>query len=420
MRKIPSLILLDIGKIFRLYRAYSPSNDGSMLKAIDTQYKLMEDGRIFYQENPTNPLPGNPVAQVMKGERILLPSVVLLETEALKDQDTAAVMLHIQGWLARHIGTVLEPLATVLDDPEMKDPARAIAQQVSDGLGIVPREQIEALIATLDADDRKALRQKKIQLGPVLVFIPALNKPAAVRLRALLWGLAHDKPLPMTAPKDGIVSFVVEVPSDEDKAFYQAVGYPVFGTRAIRIDMLGRVITAVYDSAKDGKFRARHDMAEWLGSSIEGLYEVLEAMGHRKIEEEAPAEMPVEAVEPVEPVQISEPVEPIAEEGAQAAAVPTPVQNVKPVLALFRLKKGKAFEKPAFKKTPFKKPDALKHKPAFTPKPKADEENFAKRPAHKDKRKPVVEREARVMQTGPKARPEDSPFAILGQLKDRV
>ena len=47
--------------------------------------------------------------------------------------------------------------------------------------------------------------------------------------------------------------------------------------------MLDRVICAVYDAAKEGKFQAPHQMAEWLGSNITDLYAVLEAMGHTKI-----------------------------------------------------------------------------------------------------------------------------------------
>ena len=79
------------------------------------------------------------------------------------------------------------------DDANLTGAAKGIAFQVHEGMGIVPREQLEGLIADLDTDMRRDLRGKKVRLGPILVFIPALNKPAAVRLRALLWGLAHDK-----------------------------------------------------------------------------------------------------------------------------------------------------------------------------------------------------------------------------------
>ncbi|HNS45597.1 MAG TPA: hypothetical protein PKH37_10255, partial [Alphaproteobacteria bacterium] len=81
--------------------------------------------------------------------------------------------------------------------------------------------------------------------------------------------------------------------------FYRAIGYPLYGPRAVRIDMLDRVINAVYDGAKDGKFQAQHSMAEWMGCPIADLYGVLEAMGHKRIETPV-AEVPVEVAPVVE------------------------------------------------------------------------------------------------------------------------
>lgn len=103
--------------------------------------------------------------------------------------------------------------------------------------------------------------------------------------------------------------------------------------RAASVDMLDRVVCAVYDGAKDGQFKARHKMAEWLGSNILDLYAVLEAMGHKiihdpaaekvKAEETPAAEAPAEAVE------------------TPAEAAPA-AEKAKPELATFRLKRGRA------------------------------------------------------------------------------
>lgn len=352
-----------------------------MLNVEDKQFSLQGDGHILFQADPTNPLPGAAFAFLQKGDSILKPKVNFLEDHVFSGQDPAALRLHVEAWLGRHIAATLEPLVALENDETLQGSAKGIAFQVYEALGIVPREQLEDLIAGLDQETRRHLRAKHIRLGPILVFIPALNKPAAVRLRALLWGLYNDKTLPMECPKDGIVSFAVD-PHTVDRNFYQSVGYPVFGGRAIRIDMLDRVISAVYDTAKDGQFQAQHQMAEWLGSTIEGLYEVLEAMGHRKIHDpaavQAAAETPAEA-----------PTEPPSE---------TKDPAVKPELATFRLKKGKAFAQGAPKK------------PA-----KSD-----KKPKHKSKKSPEKkprDDQPKIISAGPKPKLEDSPFAVLEQLK---
>lgn len=349
-----------------------------MLNAQTTQFKLNDDGRLYYQAMASNPLPGDPVAMLLKGRNILQPELDLLE------EQPSGVKEHLQQWLRAHIATVLEPLVALENDEDIQGAARGIAFQVYEAMGIVPREQVESLIDTLDQDGRRALRNKKIRLGPILVFQPDLNKPAAVRLRALLWSLWNGKALPAVAPHDGVVSFKID-PAVADSRFYQAVGYPVYGPRAIRIDMLDRVINAIYEGAESGKFKAQHQMAEWLGCPIADLYEILHAMGHQKIFD--PADQ-----KPVEPVAQAE------EFKSEESKVEVPQAQVKPELATFRLKKGKAFEKPQVR----------------APRPEKEKDRKTK-PRHEKNKK--EERPERIMSAGPKPKLEDSPFAVLGQLK---
>lgn len=357
----------------------------SILDMKDTQFRLAEDGSISFQAVESNPLPGEVVAQLVKGESVLKPAIKVTNAKGV---DEASLVQRLEAWRDAHIASVLELLVALkepLKQPEAKEGEEApaplpeitsvvqeILDAVYDSMGILPREQLESLIGKIDADDRRVLRAKRVRLGPILVFIPALNKPAGVRLRGLLWSLYNDQPLPANVPNDGIVSQVVD--ADANKDFYQAIGYPVFGTRATRIDMLDRVICAVYDSAEKGKFRAQHQMAEWLGCPIDDLYAILSAMGHKKIEE---------------PVQDDVP----QEEGATENAA----SQEKPELAEFYLKRGKAFEQGA--KKPFKKSDSKKK----SEKPKG-------------KRNKTSNRAPKVMSAEAK-KVEDSPFAVLQQLK---
>ena len=362
-----------------------------MLNAKATQFTLSDDGHILWQVSANNPLPGVAVAKLKKGHSALAPVFELLDVEAVKAHDAALVRDFLQAWLNAHIAEVLEPLVALADDAGKEGPVAAISQKVHGALGVLPRVDVEGFIQKLDADTRRDLRAKKIKLGPILLFIPALNKPAAVRLKALLWTLHEGKPLPARVPPDGVVSYKVE-DKNADPAFYRAVGYPLYGSRAIRIDMLDRVICSIYDQATGGKFQAKHEMAEWLGSSIADLYAVLEAMGHKKIhdpaDEKAQEEGAMKAVEDA----------PKGEEKKDEEK-PTPNSDVKPELATFLLKKGRASEKETVvSKTPYKKPE----KKAFK---------------KHDKKKPTPK--PRVMEALSEANPEDNPFAILQQLKGK-
>jgi ATP-dependent RNA helicase SUPV3L1/SUV3 len=232
-----------------------------MMKADDTQFQLAEDGTVLYQASVNNPVPGKPVATIKTGSTILSPVVDLLDSDLITDQDKAAVQERLDTWLKKHIDETLLNLAPLENPDDVSGAARGIAFQLFEAFGVLPRESVEDLIASLEQEDRAALRSLYVRMGPVFIYLPSLMKPAAIRLKAALWSLWHEKPLPAEVPADGITSFSVADKS-VDKDYLQVLGYPVYGNRAIRLDMLDRLVIAIYDSAKEGTFRAEHKMAE--------------------------------------------------------------------------------------------------------------------------------------------------------------
>lgn len=390
---------------------------------------LAEDGTIAWQKDLTNPMPGEPVAIVKKGTALLSPDCTLIDASpALEGQDKDVVLKFVQDWLGRYIKTALEPLFNLQADDIADGAAKEIAQKLNEAMGILPRAELQNLIGQMDDDARATLRSKKIRFGPLLVFLPELNKPAAVRLRALLLTLWNDKTLPAEVPADGIVSFSV-ADKEVDHDYYRAIGYPIYGPRSIRVDMLDRVICEVYDSAKDGKFMAQHKMAEWLGSNIQDLYAVLEAMGHTKesepvaVEKKSAEEAPVKGVTEDavkdttedDPADEAKPVEvtadaPASEDKEIVSIVIEPKKEpVKPELATFRLKRGKAIDSKSSGSGNANRNSSKKW--SSSDKPKFKSKN------HKGKKAPRKEPRERVYIAEAKSNPEDSPFAILQQLQ---
>lgn len=360
------------------------------------QLRLAENGDITWQKDVTNPLPGEKVATITKGESVIAPKAVLEDNALTQAEVNEGLADYVQNWLNSHVREGLEPLFRLQGDDLTAEPVKNIAQKLFDGLGILPREELQADIDQMDDDMRQMLRPKKLRFGPLLVYLPELKKPAAVRMQALLLTLWNDKPLPAEVPADGIVSFSIK-DKDIDADYYRAIGYPVYGPRAMRVDMLDRVVCAVYDSAKDGKFMAQHQMAEWLGSNIEDLYLILEAMGHKKISEPAPKEE--DGDKAAEASDVKEATEDKAADKTQ--------EQVKPDLAIFALKRGKASQKSVERASSGKKKDlsGFSSKPKKKFKPKGKRSNERKEPRE------------RVYTAEAKANPEDNPFAILEQLK---
>lgn len=410
----------------------------TLLTSEPKQFALRDDGLICWQSDASNPLPGEPVARVLRGESYLTPVVVCIAPEHGDD-----VREKISVWLHLHITKVLEPLIKLTDGvADLPEPVAAIAQKLHDALGILPREHLAGHIDALDAEMRKILRTRHVKLGPILAFVPDLNRPVAVRLRALLWSLYHGKSLPAPVPKDGAVSVVVDA-ATADPAFYQSIGYPLYANRGVRIDMLDRVISAVYDSVKDNQFEAQHKMAEWLGCSIPDLYAVLEAMGHRKLHDPAddkPVESDLIAVIPsqadeapvsgADPVTVDAPVTLLAPDGVTEPTVQVKAaQQIKQPLATFKVwwpRKAKPMGTPSER---VQKKERSKKSPGPIERLTDDEIKARQKIFQKDsrqdshrfdrKKKPSkTEKNLRVVSAAaPKGKPEDSPFAILGTLK---
>lgn len=376
-----------------------------MLESKNTQFSLSPEGQILWQEKVNNPVPGVPVAVLKKGSHPLKPEIEVMDNEITQKHDATELLNHLKLWLKGYLAETIEAL-TLLEVPmgvaPKEDAVSKIAARVYERLGIIPREEIEDLIAELTTETRTELRAKRIRLGPVLVFMPDLNKPAAVRVRALLLSIYNGYGLPASVPADGIVSVKIDDP-DANPDYYRAIGYPLYGGRAVRIDMLDRVISCVYDHAEKGKFQARHEMAEWLGCSIEDLYKVLESMGHVKVYDPAEQNTPEDSATAEGEAEKADATSDTAEADAEQAKAK--VENEKPELATFRLKKGKASQsaKGERGKKPFKSKKA-----------KGGDASKGKKHKHKgDKKK----NQPRVITAEAKTSDEDSPFAVLQQLK---
>lgn len=380
-----------------------------ILNSLDKQLVLAENGQITWQKDLTNPMPGEVIAEIKKGEGVLSPTCSLVDGPLTEGEDKEALLKFISEWLERYVATALEPLFKLKADDIPEGAPRDIATKIYEALGVIPREQLETLISQMDEEKRNTLRTKKIRFGPLLVYLPELNKPAAVRLRGLLLSLWQDKDLPAEVPADGIVSFSVEG-KDLDKSYYQSIGYPIYDPRSIRVDMLDRVICAVYDTAKEGKFMAQHQMAEWLGSNIADLYAVLEAMGHKKIHDPAD-DVKVEDIKAEEAV--SEVVKPVEGDVVAEVKVEETKPQEKPALATFALKKGKAINQPQESGSAENR-DFKKNKKFTGMDFKSDKKKFKSNNKKSGQKKPPRQH---VYTAEVESKPEDSPFAILEQLK---
>ena len=227
---------------------------------------------------------GIAVARLAPGPSPLAPVIVPHDEGLLDQAQRDRVRARLERWLKAHIATRLRPLATLREADKLAGAARGLAFQFLEGLGALPRAPVTAMVESLEKSDRKALSKLGVRLGVSHIYLPALAKPAAVELRALLWAVSQGLPLPAPTPPPGRVSVDLAgaPPAFRTAAFWEAIGYPTVGARAVRVDMLDRLETEMMKQAKEGEAMPEPALAQMIGVKPDELDGVLKALGYGK------------------------------------------------------------------------------------------------------------------------------------------
>ena len=127
------------------------------------------------------------------------------------------------------------------------------------------------------------MRALGVRFGLEAVYLPAMIKPKAARLRALLWSVHGGRPV-RPAPPPGLCSVVPG--ADPDPSFYSACGFRLIGGTAIRIDVLDRLAIALARAARGGPFEVAPGLLSAAGLSAAQAGPVLDGLGYRLQETE--------------------------------------------------------------------------------------------------------------------------------------
>ncbi|MDP2340938.1 MAG: helicase-related protein [Deltaproteobacteria bacterium] len=226
---------------------------------------------------------GAEVGRLVKGRTRLWPRAVALAgafdapVRAQLDEKLTEV---VHAWVTRSL-----PLVVALDvaarSESLPPLARGWAWAVVEGLGVCPRQSVEADTGSPDEVARRALRRHRVRLGFVDAYVDDAFKDKAIRCRAALVALWRDQPEPPSLPPAGSSSFLV---AERPTGFVIACGFRVFhsaeGPRAHRCDLVDDVGAVLQSFAPP--FSSPAVACEKLGCSHEALVPVLELLGFKR------------------------------------------------------------------------------------------------------------------------------------------
>lgn len=217
------------------------------------------------------------IARLEAGAGALRPSVKLLHGELLEGRTRDLVQGGVERWAVAHVDRILAPLVRTAR-ADFVGAARGIVYHLEEGLGIVPRRNVADLVAALKPDERKRLRALGVRVGRAFVYVPAMLKPARAELGLILWGVHRGVDAP---PLDAVGRVSLEPEPGRATGYYEAAGYAICGTRAVRIDILERLATATTKLARQGTFTANPELLSLVGVSRGEFPAVMRWLGFR-------------------------------------------------------------------------------------------------------------------------------------------
>ncbi|WP_316205055.1 helicase-related protein [Bradyrhizobium sp. SZCCHNS3004] len=260
--------------------------------APDEHFVLTADGTVRWT--------GDAVAKLVAADDALHPRLRIIADERLTGAARDKVQARLDLWLKTHIEKLLGPLFELSKAEDITGIARGIAFQLVEALGVIERSKIASEMKDLDQPSRATLRKYGVRFGAYHIYLPALLKPAARALAALLWAEKQGN-VDMSAltgaqhlASSGRTSFPVDKALPRDA--YRVLGYKQAGERAVRVDILERLADLIRPAlawrenapgekpagAFDGRgFVVTQAMTSLTGSAGEDFASILRALGYR-------------------------------------------------------------------------------------------------------------------------------------------
>lgn len=224
---------------------------------------------------------GMALAHLKAGRDLLAPRLVLDPIIARLDAPARQLVeQRCTRWLDQLIRQRLAPLAKIARLarlPETPPGLRGILAQLGEAGGVLNRAEVDAALATLDRAARHALSRTGVTVGTLDLFLPALLKPEASRLRLALLAVRAGqamRPLPLAGLG------LLDKPAPELALAAEQAGYRRFGDQMLRIDLVEKIARAAHEArGKDRMAKLDPALAVSLGVGGATLSRIMRALG---------------------------------------------------------------------------------------------------------------------------------------------
>jgi ATP-dependent RNA helicase SUPV3L1/SUV3 len=220
---------------------------------------------------------GRVVAELVRGASIALPDVRLAPLDDVGAGGQRQLQRRVLAFARDVVTELLDGLRDVAASSTESSTSvvasaavRGLVHRLEQGLGTVLARDVADVSSALDAPSRAALEGGGLCLGPLLVYVAHGLTPALGAARVALATTWFGAGRALRPPAGGAVSFPAGRGIDRDA--FAAIGFPVFGARAVRADIAARVHGVLGGPATEP------EIASWLGCPSREVSPILEAM----------------------------------------------------------------------------------------------------------------------------------------------
>ena len=251
--------------------ADTPASDhwvDDLVDAGHARFRLDPDGHISAD--------GERLARLGRGVDLRHPEITIVAARPLGAGARLRLGRRLLAWSRDVVSHLLAPLHAGQGAPSspssspLSPAARGIIYQLEQGLGTIETAPAAVQLRELGSEDRAALRKLGVRVGRHVVFVPALLAADAIAARVALCNAQLGVGRALAAPRPGAPSLATD--ADLPSAIYTSIGYPVFGARAIRADLVDGIAARLFGGARAA------DVASRLGCRVAAVASVREAL----------------------------------------------------------------------------------------------------------------------------------------------
>ena len=220
-----------------------------------------------------------PVARLKKGNNYLSPEIDIIADDSLNLESKSKLISYLNKWLNNYIYEVLGDLIKLTKYKIENQHLRGLVFQLYENNGVIKRSEVDLLVKSIPAEERKKLWGMGIKIGRYHIYLPKMLKPKAVEFRVGLWKIFNNLSDKNKIPQSGL-NFLIN--KNFEKNFLLLCGFEKFNDFFIRIDILEKLFIKIIENTKDRKFKINAEMMNLLGCSKENFYKLMNYMNYKK------------------------------------------------------------------------------------------------------------------------------------------